>query len=76
MSESSQDKLDHGPEGPPLSVRRYTYQGKDEFSQVLNLERERLYRSMHHPSFHFIAKTISYAVMVQLYTPQQKRQEM
>lgn len=59
MSEFSQDELDHGPEGLPSSVRLYTYQGKDDFAQVLDLERERLYHSMHHPSLHFIAKTTS-----------------
>ncbi|KAJ5788612.1 hypothetical protein N7457_003602 [Penicillium paradoxum] len=35
-----------GPEGLPLSVRRYTYR-KEDFAQIVDLERERLYRSMH-----------------------------
>ncbi|KAJ5357002.1 hypothetical protein N7517_011611 [Penicillium concentricum] len=35
-----------GPEGLPLSVRRYTYR-KEEFSQIVDLERERFHRSMH-----------------------------
>ncbi|KAJ5463206.1 hypothetical protein N7475_008150 [Penicillium sp. IBT 31633x] len=35
-----------GPEGLPLSVRRYTYR-KEDFSQIVDLERERLYRSIH-----------------------------
>jgi hypothetical protein len=34
-----------GPEGLPLSVRRYIYR-KEDFSQIVHLERERLYRSM------------------------------
>ncbi|KGO74631.1 hypothetical protein PITC_002760 [Penicillium italicum] len=36
-----------GPEGLPLSVKRYTYR-KEDFSQIVDLERERLHRSMHH----------------------------
>ncbi|KAJ5767981.1 hypothetical protein N7533_000564 [Penicillium manginii] len=35
-----------GPEGLPLSVRRYTYR-KEDFPQIIDLERERLYRSLH-----------------------------
>ncbi|KAJ5188007.1 hypothetical protein N7491_004329 [Penicillium cf. griseofulvum] len=35
-----------GPEGLPLFVRRYTYR-KEYFSQIVDLERERLHRSMH-----------------------------
>ncbi|OQE38379.1 hypothetical protein PENCOP_c008G01575 [Penicillium coprophilum] len=35
-----------GPEGLPLAVRRYTYR-KEDFPQIVNLERERLYRSIH-----------------------------
>lgn len=38
---------DHDSEGLPLSVRRYLYQGKEHFSQVLRLELERLRLSMH-----------------------------
>ncbi|CAG8397323.1 unnamed protein product [Penicillium salamii] len=34
-----------GPEGLPLSVKRYTYR-KDEFSQIVDIERERLRRSL------------------------------
>ncbi|KOS45007.1 hypothetical protein ACN38_g4016 [Penicillium nordicum] len=34
------------PEGLPLSVRRYTYR-REDFTQIIDLELERLYRSMH-----------------------------
>jgi hypothetical protein len=36
-----------GPEGLPLSVRRYVYR-KEDFSQIVDPERERLHHSMHH----------------------------
>lgn len=35
-----------GPEGLPLSVRRYIYR-KEDFPQIIDLERERLHRSLH-----------------------------
>ncbi|KAJ5154764.1 uncharacterized protein N7500_010203 [Penicillium coprophilum] len=44
MSEPNEGNC--GPEGLPLAVRRYTYR-KEDFSQIVNLERERLYRSIH-----------------------------
>lgn len=44
MSELNECKC--GPEGLPLSVRRYTYR-KEDFPQIIDLERERLHRSLH-----------------------------
>lgn len=43
----NQNGSDYSAEGLPRSVRRYRYQGEEHFSQILDLERERLRRSMH-----------------------------
>lgn len=43
---SELDKSDCGPEGLPLSVRRYIYR-KEDFSQIVDFERERFRRSLH-----------------------------
>ncbi|KAJ5952816.1 uncharacterized protein N7479_011229 [Penicillium vulpinum] len=41
-----QNEPDDDLEGLPPSVRRYSYEGKDQFSRILALERERLLDSM------------------------------
>jgi hypothetical protein len=46
MSHIYQNEQDHDSEGLPLSVRRYGYKDKDQFAQILTLERERLLDSM------------------------------
>jgi len=46
MSDLNQNEPDHDSEGLPPSVRRYVYEGKDHFSRILALERERLLDSM------------------------------
>ncbi|KAJ5209179.1 hypothetical protein N7449_003558 [Penicillium cf. viridicatum] len=42
MSQFDQNGGDCDSEGLPPSVRRYVYQGKEHFSQILSVERERL----------------------------------
>ncbi|KAJ5226649.1 uncharacterized protein N7469_006655 [Penicillium citrinum] len=44
MSQFNEDNC--GPEGLPLSVKRYIYR-RDEFPQIIDFERERLRRSLH-----------------------------
>ena len=46
MSDPNQNKPDLDSEGLPPSVRRYFYEGKDQFCRILTLERERLLDSM------------------------------
>jgi hypothetical protein len=46
MSDRNQNEPDNDSEGLPPSVRRYSYEGKDQFSRILALERERLLNSM------------------------------
>ncbi|KAJ5154766.1 uncharacterized protein N7500_010205 [Penicillium coprophilum] len=48
MSYINQNGQDHDSEALPLSVRRYDYKDKDQFDQILTLERERLLDSMRH----------------------------
>lgn len=48
MSYINQNGQDHDSEVLPLSVRRYDYKDKDQFAQILTLERERLLDSMRH----------------------------
>ena len=48
MSYINQNGQDHDSEVLPLSVRRYDYKDKDQFAQILALERERLLDSMRH----------------------------
>ncbi|KAJ5788603.1 hypothetical protein N7457_003593 [Penicillium paradoxum] len=48
MSYINQNEQDHDSEVLPLSVRRYDYKDKDQFAQILTLERERLLDSMRH----------------------------
>lgn len=43
---SELNKSNCGPEGLPLSVRRYIYR-KEDFSQIVDFERERFRRSLH-----------------------------
>ncbi|KAJ5493736.1 hypothetical protein N7463_009823 [Penicillium fimorum] len=40
MSDRNQNELDNDSEGLPPSERRYSYEGKDQFSRILALERE------------------------------------
>lgn len=47
MSGSNQNDSDYALEGLPPSVRRYSYQGMEHFSQIFSLESERLRLSMH-----------------------------
>ncbi|CAG7978920.1 unnamed protein product [Penicillium salamii] len=46
MSHINQNGQDHDSEGLPPSVRRYDYKDKDQFAQILTIERERLLDSM------------------------------
>lgn len=46
MSQFTECTSSCGPEGLPLSVMRYTYR-KEDFDQIIDDERERLYRSLH-----------------------------
>ncbi|KAJ5784057.1 uncharacterized protein N7518_009734 [Penicillium psychrosexuale] len=46
MSDRNQNETDNDSEGLPPSVRRYNYEGKDHFSRILALERQRLLDSM------------------------------
>ena len=41
MSQFNRNGCDYDSEGLPLSVRRYVYQGREHFSQILSVERER-----------------------------------
>ncbi|KAJ6125221.1 hypothetical protein N7471_012538 [Penicillium samsonianum] len=51
MSEFNQNGSDYDSEGLPPSVRRYLYQGKEHFSQIIKLERERYCLSTHLTEF-------------------------
>ncbi|OQD71890.1 hypothetical protein PENPOL_c001G00085 [Penicillium polonicum] len=41
MSQFNRNGCDYDSEGLPLSVRRYVYQGREHFSQIISVERER-----------------------------------
>jgi hypothetical protein len=55
MSDLHQNGPDLDLVGLPPSVRRYVYEGKDQFFRILQLERKRLLDSM--PNSHGIADT-------------------
>ncbi|CAG8059978.1 unnamed protein product [Penicillium nalgiovense] len=48
LEDIMQNEQDHDSEGLPPSVRRYVYEGKDQFAQIIALERESLLDSILH----------------------------